>query len=210
MRVPYRDSNLTRLLQNSLGGTARAALIVNVSPARWNMQETVSTLRFGASTSKILNKPKTHEVTGLGGLQKLLKQCKCKVQENRAELEKLNDEMSTYRDFFSLIRSVAPLLKYDVMGTGVAGGGGEEAVSLLLHDRRVDVKTMRRSKAVGSKEEEETGEETGEETLEETGEQLLRTSSFVEKEEEDDECQSNSSESTEEDEGLEASSYRIT
>ena len=56
---------------------------------------------------------------------------KCKVQENRAELEKLKDEMSTYRDFFSLIRSVAPLLKCDVMGTGITGGVGDEAVSFF-------------------------------------------------------------------------------
>jgi hypothetical protein len=203
VRVPYRDSNLTRLLQHSLGGTARAALVVNVSPARWNMQETISTLRFGASTSKIINQPKAHEVTGLGGLQKLLKQCKNKVRENRTELNKLEDEMSTYHDFFSLIRSVAPLLKYDAM-VGRAGGDAED-VSLLVHERRVDVKNMR-IKVVGSKEEEEK-EEEGEEkadssssggaTTDEEQEYstagfrqssrdlstMLRTSSYVEKEE---------------------------
>ena len=47
MHIPYRDSKLTRVLQESLGGNARTALIVTMSPARDNEDETVSTLRFG-------------------------------------------------------------------------------------------------------------------------------------------------------------------
>lgn len=46
--VPYRDSKLTRLLQESLGGNARTALVINCSPSSVNEQETISTLRFGS------------------------------------------------------------------------------------------------------------------------------------------------------------------
>jgi len=46
--VPFRDSKLTRVLQDSLGGTARTVLICCCSPASENAQETLSTLRFGA------------------------------------------------------------------------------------------------------------------------------------------------------------------
>ena len=45
--IPYRDSKLTRILQESLGGNSRTSLIVTCSPSAFNEHETVSTLRFG-------------------------------------------------------------------------------------------------------------------------------------------------------------------
>lgn len=47
VHVPYRDSKLTRILQESLGGNARTSLIINCSPSSYNEAETISTLRFG-------------------------------------------------------------------------------------------------------------------------------------------------------------------
>lgn len=55
--VPYRDSKLTRVLQESLGGNSRTALIINCSPARDNLDETTSTLMFGQRAGSIKNKP---------------------------------------------------------------------------------------------------------------------------------------------------------
>ena len=55
--VPYRDSKLTRLLEQSLGGNSKTSLIINCSPAMVNEPETLSTLRFGSRAQKILNKP---------------------------------------------------------------------------------------------------------------------------------------------------------
>ncbi|KDO20679.1 hypothetical protein SPRG_13431 [Saprolegnia parasitica CBS 223.65] len=54
--VPYRDSKLTRVLQESLGGNSRTALIINVSPSSYNAPETLSTLRFGNRAKSIKNK----------------------------------------------------------------------------------------------------------------------------------------------------------
>ncbi len=54
--VPYRDSKLTRVLQEALGGNSRTALIINCSPATYNEMETLSTLRFGKRAKKISNK----------------------------------------------------------------------------------------------------------------------------------------------------------
>lgn len=54
--VPYRDSKLTFLLQDSLGGNANAVMISNVSPSTMNVNETLSTLRFAESTKKVKNK----------------------------------------------------------------------------------------------------------------------------------------------------------
>ena len=45
--IPYRDSKLTRVLQESLGGNARTTLIICCSPASYNEPETKSTLQFG-------------------------------------------------------------------------------------------------------------------------------------------------------------------
>lgn len=46
-RIPYRDSKLTRLLQDSLGGSAQTCVIVCISPEMANQAETLSSLRFG-------------------------------------------------------------------------------------------------------------------------------------------------------------------
>ena len=47
--VPYRDSKLTRILQESLGGNSRTTLIINCSPSSYNDVETLGTLRFGTT-----------------------------------------------------------------------------------------------------------------------------------------------------------------
>lgn len=52
-RVPYRDSKLTRILQDSLGGSAMTAIIICVSPCQAHHSETLSTLRFGARARAI-------------------------------------------------------------------------------------------------------------------------------------------------------------
>ena len=59
--IPYRDSKLTRLLQESLGGNARTIMIANVGPASFNYEETMSTLRYAYQAKKIKNKPKINE-----------------------------------------------------------------------------------------------------------------------------------------------------
>ena len=55
--VSYRDSKLTRILQESLGGNAKTSLIVTVSPSGYNTEETYSSLNFGARAMKVKNKP---------------------------------------------------------------------------------------------------------------------------------------------------------
>ncbi len=59
--IPYRDSKLTRLLQESLGGNSRTTLIINCSMCTYNDKETLSTLRFGYRAKSIKNKPKVNE-----------------------------------------------------------------------------------------------------------------------------------------------------
>jgi len=58
--VPYRDSKLTRILQDSLGGNSRTSMIACVSPAESNFDETLNTLNYASRARKIKNKPKVN------------------------------------------------------------------------------------------------------------------------------------------------------
>ena len=59
--IPYRDSKLTRLLQDSLGGNTKTVMIACISPADNNYDETLSTLRYANRAKNIKNKPKINE-----------------------------------------------------------------------------------------------------------------------------------------------------
>ena len=59
--IPYRDSKLTRLLQDSLGGNTKTVMIAAVSPADYNFDETLSTLRYASRAKNIKNKPTINE-----------------------------------------------------------------------------------------------------------------------------------------------------
>jgi kinesin family protein 5 len=78
--IPYRESKLTRVLQESLGGNAKTCLIITCSPSIYNDAETLSTLRFGVRAKNIKNKPKINkEVT---------------VAELKIEIEKLDNTVA--------------------------------------------------------------------------------------------------------------------
>jgi kinesin family protein 3/17 len=55
--IPYRDSKLTRLLQDSLGGNTKTVMLAAISPADYNYDETLSTLRYASRAKNIKNKP---------------------------------------------------------------------------------------------------------------------------------------------------------
>ena len=80
--ISYRDSKLTRLLQESLGGNAKTSLIVTVSPSTYNTEETTSSLFFALRAMKVQNKPIINKTVDYQAL------C-VKLQE---DLDKLNDE----------------------------------------------------------------------------------------------------------------------
>lgn len=56
-RIPYRNSKLTRLLQDSLGGTAHACMIANIAPERKFYADTTNTLNFATKSRTIINEP---------------------------------------------------------------------------------------------------------------------------------------------------------
>ncbi|KAF0025387.1 hypothetical protein F2P81_022268 [Scophthalmus maximus] len=65
VRVPYRDSKLTRLLQDSLGGSAHSLMITNIAPEYKYYFDTFSALNFAAKSKLIVNKPFTRETVAV-------------------------------------------------------------------------------------------------------------------------------------------------
>lgn len=85
--VPFRDSKLTRLLQDSLGGNTRTVMIAAVGPADTNMDETMSTLRYAHRAKGIMNIPVVNEDPKDAMLRK--------YQEEIDELKKMLDAKRT-------------------------------------------------------------------------------------------------------------------
>ncbi len=83
--IPYRDSVLTWLLKDSLGGNSKTIMIATVSPAEINHGETLSTLRYANRAKNIINKPTVNEDPNV----KL-------IRELREEIDKLRYESFTF------------------------------------------------------------------------------------------------------------------
>ncbi|KAA0722012.1 Kinesin-like protein KIF16B [Triplophysa tibetana] len=69
--VPYRDSVLTWLLKDSLGGNSKTIMIANISPADVNYGETLSTLRYANRAKNIINKPTINEESNVRLIREL-------------------------------------------------------------------------------------------------------------------------------------------
>ncbi|KAI8967405.1 P-loop containing nucleoside triphosphate hydrolase protein [Mycotypha africana] len=95
--VPYRDSKLTRILQESLGGNSRTTLIINCSPSSYNEAETLSTLRFGMRAKTIKNKAKVNADLSPAELKALLKKVKTETITYKAYIGALEGEVNLWR-----------------------------------------------------------------------------------------------------------------
>ena len=95
--VPYRDSKLTRILQESLGGNSRTTLVINCSPSSYNDQETVSTLRFGMRAKSIKNKAKINAELSPAELKKLLNSARNQAVTFEKYIASLDGEVQLWR-----------------------------------------------------------------------------------------------------------------
>lgn len=84
--IPYRESKLTRLLQDSLGGRTKTCIIATLSPSKSNLEETISTLDYAFRAKNIRNKPQ------MNALPK-----KTLLREFTTEIEKLKSELISTR-----------------------------------------------------------------------------------------------------------------
>ena len=95
--IPYRDSKLTRILQESLGGNSRTTLIINCSPSSYNDTETVSTLRFGMRAKTIKNKAKVNAELSAAELKRQLKSAQTQVMTFEKYIASLDEEVQLWR-----------------------------------------------------------------------------------------------------------------
>lgn len=86
--IPYRESKLTRLLQDSLGGTTKTCIMATVSPTRSNMEETLSTLDYAIRAKSIRNRPELNQHLTKTGL----------LKEYLSDIEKLKAEVLAARE----------------------------------------------------------------------------------------------------------------
>ncbi|OMJ88868.1 hypothetical protein SteCoe_9068 [Stentor coeruleus] len=89
--VPYRDSKLTRVLQDSLGGNSKTALIITCSPSPYNESETISTLRFGIRAKAIKNKPKVNKEFTVAELKIMLARAEVAIMQKDKRIQELED-----------------------------------------------------------------------------------------------------------------------
>mmetsp|Transcript_122 Transcript_122/g.448 ORF Transcript_122/g.448 Transcript_122/m.448 type:complete len:1109 (-) Transcript_122:145-3471(-) len=86
--IPYRESKLTRLLQDALGGRSKTCILATISPSSLNLEETLSTLDYAHTAKSIKNKPELN--------------AKCSklflMKEMSGDLEKLKQELRAQRE----------------------------------------------------------------------------------------------------------------
>ncbi|XP_049626743.1 kinesin-like protein KIF14 [Suncus etruscus] len=85
--IPYRESVLTWLLKESLGGNSKTAMIATISPAASSMEETLSTLRYASQARMIVNVAKVNEDVNAR-----------LIRELKAEIEKLKAAQRNHRN----------------------------------------------------------------------------------------------------------------
>ena len=88
--IPYRDSKLTRLLQDSLGGNTKTTLLVALSPADDNVDETISTLNFAKRAKTIKNVVKVNE-------QKSAEEMAAMIRVLQRDLDAARRELAIYK-----------------------------------------------------------------------------------------------------------------
>lgn len=80
--IPYRDSKLTRILQESLGGNSQTCLLITCSMSQYNDRETLSTFRFGNRAKSIKNAVKQNAQRSAKELLGLLNVAEAKIKLN--------------------------------------------------------------------------------------------------------------------------------
>jgi len=136
--IPYRDSKLTRILQESLGGNARTTIIICCSPASYNESETKSTLDFGRRAKTVKNVVTVNEELTAEEWKRRYERERDRNGRLKGTIERLEDELRRWRlgdtvgkdeqvnlDAMEVSVSAAP-------GTALAGAAGAPAATPQL------------------------------------------------------------------------------
>ena len=124
--ISYRDSKLTRLLKESLGGNAKTSLIVTVSPSTYNQDETMSSLLFALRAMKVQNRPIINKTVDYQAL------C-IKLQD---DLDKLNDDYAKLKLEYDKVNTELEKLKKSEEYLELQKKMGLDNISINLDSQR--------------------------------------------------------------------------
>lgn len=126
--IPYRDSKLTRLLQDSLGGNSKTIMIANIGPANINYDETIITLRYAYRAKSIKNQPiKNEDIkdTKLLALQEEIARLK-QLIEMKAQGIQCDDQLAFDSEESS-------------DDDGISGGGGGDDTKKVENKKKLEI-----------------------------------------------------------------------
>lgn len=130
--TPFRDSKLTLILRNSLGGNTKTSLLLAASPHPDNVAETISTIRFGERAKKIKTKVKANTQRSAAQLQQLLDRLQDELEKTRAYVKLLEEKLAE-----SGIALPSQPSKADVADADAASGG-----SLAVGEAQLEMAVM--------------------------------------------------------------------
>ena len=136
--IPYRDSKLTRVLQDSLGGNSKTVLIVAISPSSFNAVESVSTLRFGTRAKSIENKVTINQTRSVEELEQLLVRAEKAIDAQTSHIIALSTQLQ------ALQAQYGDREDDESDEEGEVGAGGEKTVRMDIakveHEAQVMMK----------------------------------------------------------------------
>ena len=121
VHIPYRDSKLTRILQDSLGGNSKTCLLCMCSAAAADHAETANTLLFATRAKRIKNRPQAHR--------------ELSAPELTVAFHKAQEEVRALRDRVAELEARPP-------GPGAAAGGAAAAGDDAAADLRAEVQSL--------------------------------------------------------------------
>lgn len=141
VHIPYRDSKLTHILQPSLGGNARTAIICTITPALMHSEETLTTLKFANRAKDIRNEVKINEIlderTLIQRLKREINSLKTKLRhsggsvEERDPSEGIEEKLELYKKAFVMSDSFSLSNKKSNRRKTVLGSTFEDNIGYL-------------------------------------------------------------------------------
>lgn len=123
--IPYRDSNLTRILKDSLGGNCQTLMIANVSPSSMTFEDTYNTLKYASRAKKIRTTCRQNVITTNMPKEFLLKKC----NDQNAELEKVKAELEKYKERVKVLE--AQLLDKQTVSNMTSDNGAGDGIHVV-------------------------------------------------------------------------------
>ncbi|KAH7387426.1 hypothetical protein KP509_16G022400 [Ceratopteris richardii] len=129
--LPYRDSKLTRILQNSLGGNARTAIICTMSPAQTHLEQSRNTLFFATQAKEVTNTAQVNMVISDKDMVKLLQKEVARLEAELRFPENSSNEPSRIEALLKEKDAIIEQLRAEVMELSHQRGLAEAELSKL-------------------------------------------------------------------------------